>query len=92
MVDRRKLLGYIMGQQVNLALDANRRARAKLRQVLENDIGPQLRYLYLAQAGNELGRTQDALQEMQLIVNGHLPDIPEDVLERIESLLIGVEQ
>ena len=92
MVDRRKLLGYIMGQQVSLALDANRKARAKLRQVLENDIGPQLRYLYLAQAGNELGRTQDALQEMQLIVNGNLPDVPEDILERIESLLIGVEQ
>ena len=90
--DRRQLLGYIMRQQVKRAITANGVARKKLREILQNNAGPQLRALYLAQVGNELGSNLDALRQMELIVNGNLPDIPEDVMERIESLLIGVEQ
>jgi len=92
MVDRRKLLGYIMRQQVERAISANKVARKRLREILENNTGPQLRALHLAQVGNELGANLDALREMQLIVNGNLPDIPDDVMERIELLLTGVER
>jgi len=91
MVTRRELLGYIMRQQVERAISANGVARRKLREILENNTGPQLRALHLAQVGNELGANLDALREMQLIVNGNLPDIPEDVMARIESLLVGAE-
>jgi len=91
-ITRRELLGYIMRQQVKRAITTNGIARRKLRQILENDIGPQLRALYLAQVGNELGANLDALREMQLIVNGNLPVIPDDVMDEIESLLTGVEQ
>ena len=91
-ITRRELLGYIMRQQVERAITTNGIARRKLRQILENDIGPQLRALYLAQVGNELGANLDALREMQLIVNGNLPVIPDDVMNEIESLLTGVEQ
>ena len=90
--DRRQLLGYIMRQQVKRAIIANGMARKKLREILQNNAGPQLRALYLAQVGNEFGANLDALREMQLIVNGNLPDIPDDVMDEIESLLIGVEQ
>jgi len=89
MVNRRELLGYIMNQLVSRTLEANKRARRKLQCILENDAGPQLRYMYLAQAGNELGKAQDALQEMQMIVAGHLPNIPDNVVERIGELLLA---
>ena len=87
MITRRELFGYIMRRETNRAIEAERDARKSLRSILENNAGPRMQALYLADAAIKLGTIQEALSEIREIINGNLPDIPEELFERIEELL-----
>jgi hypothetical protein len=84
-MDRRKLLGYVMRQETRRAIEANKKARKALRSVLENELGPRLQAIYLAEAATELGINLEALAEIRAIVDGNV-DLPDDVIERLERI------
>lgn len=70
MATPRKLDGSAMRQEVRKAVAANRKAREALRRILENECGPRLTALYLANAATQLGENLDALQEIERIIGG----------------------
>jgi len=71
MATPRNLDGTVMRREVREAIDANRKAGAALRKILENECGPRLTAIYLATAATGLRDNLDALTEIErIITNG----------------------
>lgn len=65
---RRQTTGYVMRQEVNRAINANRLARMALQRILDEQPGPAAQAMLIAKTAAALGENLEALREIEQIV------------------------
>lgn len=65
---RRQATGYVMRQEVNRAINANRLARMALQRILDEQPGPAAQAMLIAKTAAALGENLEALREIEQIV------------------------
>lgn len=75
-----------MRQEVRRAVTAEKEVREALRSILNDNVGPRLQALYLAEAAVQLGTIQEALTEIHAIVAHNMDISDDDLLEKLERM------